>query len=517
MPKRTFEIEKDLNSKITNLEEKETLQVDEDTLKIIESYKEIVLKQKEELEILKTYKERELDAFSIGDAVSDGICIVDNKGIVIAVNKGYTEITGIREEELVGKSVESVVIEGYFDNSISLLVIEQKKKITSLATVNNNNKVLITGNPIFDENGEVIQVLTVMRDLTELLKLKDEIEMAEKKNEKYLNELNYYRSKFIKNKSFIGESVKIREIKELISYVAKTEATILITGETGCGKEIIAKEIHEKSDRKDNPYIKVNCAAIPESLIESELFGYEKGSFTGALNKEKLGMFEIANGGTLLLDEIGEMPMSLQSKLLRVLQEKELTRVGGTKSIKLDVRVIASTNCNLEELIRQGKFREDLFYRLNVLPIKIPPLRERKSDIKLLINAFVDKFNTKYSKQKKIDSMAIEGLEYYDWPGNVRELQNIIERLIVIDDSSYINYDNVVNVLGKDKINYKKNNEDLTLKEAVETLERQMIEQALRNHGSTYKAAKILGVAQPTVFRKAKALGIRLGQDYIEN
>ena len=517
MSQRTFEIEKDLNSKIRNLEEKETLQVDEDTLKIIESYKEIVLKQKEELEILKTYKERELDAFSIGDAVSDGICIVDNKGIVIAVNKGYTEITGIREEELVGKSVESVVIEGYFDNSISLLVIEQKKKITSLATVNNNNKVLITGNPIFNENGEVIQVLTVMRDLTELLKLKDEIEMAEKKNEKYLNELNYYRSKFIKNKSFIGESVKIREIKELISYVAKTEATILITGETGCGKEIIAKEIHEKSDRKDNPYIKVNCAAIPESLIESELFGYEKGSFTGALNKEKLGMFEIANGGTLLLDEIGEMPMSLQSKLLRVLQEKELTRVGGTKSIKLDVRVIASTNCNLEELIRQGKFREDLFYRLNVLPIKIPPLRERKSDIELLINAFVDKFNTKYNKQKKIEPMAIEGLEYYDWPGNVRELQNIIERLIVIDDSYYINYENVVNVLGKDKINFKKNNEDLTLKEAVETLERQMIEQALRSYGSTYKAAKILGVAQPTVFRKAKALGIRLGQDYIEN
>ncbi|WP_315110858.1 sigma 54-interacting transcriptional regulator [Clostridium intestinale] len=513
MPKRIFEIEKDLNSKIRDLEEKEPIEVDEDTLKIIESYKEIVLKQKEELEILKTYKDRELDAFSIGDAVSDGICIVDNKGIVIAVNKGYTEITGIREEELVGKSVESVVIEGYFDNSISLLVIEQKKKITSLATINNNNKVLITGNPIFDENGEVIQVLTVMRDLTELLKLKDEIETAEKKNEKYLNELNYYRSKFIKNKSFIGESVKIREIKELISYVAKTEATILITGETGCGKEIIAKEIHEKSDRKDNPYIKVNCAAIPESLIESELFGYEKGSFTGALNKEKLGMFEIANGGTLLLDEIGEMPMSLQSKLLRVLQEKELTRVGGTKSIKLDVRVIASTNCNLEELIRQGKFREDLFYRLNVLPIKIPPLRERKSDIKLLINAFVDKFNTKYNKQKKIDSMAIEGLEYYDWPGNVRELQNIIERLIVIDDSYYINYENVVNVLGKDKINFKKNNEDLTLKEAVETLERQMIEQALRSHGSTYKAAKILGVAQPTVFRKAKALGIKLSQE----
>ena len=513
MTKRIFEVEKDLNSKIRDLEERGPLKVDEDILKIIESYKEIVLKQKEELEILKTYKDRELDAFSIGDAVSDGICIVDKKGIVIAVNKGYTDITGIKEEDLVGKNIESVVIDGHFNNSISLLVIEQKKKITSLATINNNNKVLITGNPIFDKNGEVIQVLTVMRDLTELLKLKDEIEMAEKKNEKYLNELNYYRSKFIKNKNFIGESVKIREIKELISYVAKTEATILITGETGCGKEIIAKEIHEKSDRKDNPYIKVNCAAIPESLIESELFGYEKGSFTGALNKEKLGMFEIANGGTLLLDEIGEMPMSLQSKLLRVLQEKELTRVGGTKSIKLDVRVIASTNCNLEELIRQGKFREDLFYRLNVLPIKIPPLRERKSDIKLLINAFVDKFNTKYNKQKKIEAMAIEGLEYYDWPGNVRELQNIIERLIVIDDSLYINYENVVNVLGKDKINFKKNNEDLTLKEAVKKLERQMIEQALRSHGSTYKAARVLGVAQPTVFRKAKALGVEITKE----
>jgi transcriptional regulator with PAS, ATPase and Fis domain len=352
-----------------------------------------------------------------------------------------------------------------------------------------------------------------MRDLTELLKLKDKIERTEKKNEKYLTELNYYRSKLMKNTNFIGESQKINEIKELISYVAKTEATILITGETGCGKEVVAKEIHDKSNRKDAPYIKVNCAAIPESLIESELFGYEKGSFTGALNKEKLGMFEIANGGTILLDEIGEMPLNLQSKLLRVLQEKELMRIGGTKSIKLDVRVVASTNCDLKELIKQGKFREDLYYRLNVLPVRIPPLRERKDDIPLLVHAFIEKLNLKYDKQKSFEAMAMQFLEYYDWPGNVRELQNVVERLVVMDDNEYISYDSVANIIGKDKVSLSRSDDNILLKDAVDLLEKEMIERALRKHGSTYKAAKALGVTQPTVFRKAKALGIKLSNE----
>jgi len=445
MNKCIFEIDDILKEELMELKDTQGIEVDPVTFKILNAHKNIIERKEQELIKLNQYKELRIDAFTIGDAVSDGICLVDCKGFVTAINKGYTEITGIKESEIIGKNIQDLLDTECFSNAVSLMVIKQKKKISSLSTITNNNKkVLITGNPFFDENGEVTQVLTVMRDLTELLKLKDKLENIEKKSEKYLNELNYLRNKQKQRVNLIGKSIKMKELKELVSYVAKTEATILITGETGCGKEVVSKEIHDRSNRKNQPYIKVNCAAIPDSLIESELFGYEKGAFTGAQNKEKLGMFELANGGTILLDEIGEMPLTLQSKLLRVLQEKEIIRVGGVKSIKLDVRVIASTNQILSELIKSGKFREDLFYRLNVVPIKIPPLRERKDDISILSYTFLEKFNLKYGKEKSFDSMAISAFEQYDWPGNVRELQNVIERLLVVDDESHITYENIV-------------------------------------------------------------------------
>ena len=511
MNKDFFQIDDIVKDELEELKDIEGIEVDPMTFKILNTYKESIARQKVELMQLIQYKERRIDAFTIGDAVADGICLVDNNGIVTAINKGYTEITGIKENEIVGRNIQNLLEEECFTNAVSLLVIQQKKKISSLSTITRNNKkVLITGNPFFDEKGEVTQVLTVMRDLTELLKLKDKLENIEKKSEKYLNELNYLRNKHREQVSFIGESMEMKQIKELISYVAKTETTILITGETGSGKEVVSKEIHDRSNRKDEPYIKVNCAAIPDSLIEAELFGYEKGAFTGAQNKEKLGMFELANGGTILLDEIGEMPLTLQSKLLRVIQEKEVMRVGGVKSIKLDVRVIASTNQNLSELIKSGKFREDLFYRLNVVPIKIPPLRERKEDISILSYTFLEKFNLKYGKEKSFDSIAMSALEQYNWPGNVRELQNVIERLLVVDDESRITYTSITNIIGKNKIAVHFPSRTLTLREAVDVLEKEMIEVALKNYGSTYKAAKVLGVTQPTVFRKAKALGVKL-------
>ncbi|MBX4267883.1 sigma-54 interaction domain-containing protein [Clostridium estertheticum] len=511
MNKNFFEIDDEVREEIEGLNDLEHIEVDDVTIKILCNYKNSIKKQNEELNGLKQYKERELSAFAIGDAVSDGICLVDDKGIVTAINKGYTEITEITEKDIIGKNIKILLDNKYFNNAVSLMVIEQKKKITMLSTINKNNKkVLITGNPYFNDKGEVTQVLTVMRDLTELLKLKDKLESVEKKSEKYLHELNYFRNKKRESVDLIGESVKMIQLKEIISHVAKTSATILITGETGCGKEVVSKEIHNRSNRKNEPYIKVNCAAIPDSLIESELFGYEKGAFTGAQNKEKLGMFELANGGTILLDEIGEMPLTLQSKLLRVLQEKELMRVGGVKSIKLDVRVIASTNQVLSELISQGKFRQDLFYRLNVVPIKIPSLRERKEDISIFAETFLEKFNTKYSKEKFFGNMAVIAFEQYDWPGNVRELQNVIERLLVIDDEKYITYTDIISILGINKQEVHFVDHTLTLREAVDALEKEMIELALKNYGSTYKAAKVLGVTQPTVFRKAKALGVRL-------
>lgn len=310
--------------------------------------------------------------------------------------------------------------------------------------------------------------------------------------------------------SFIGESRGMKEIKHLINQVANSEATILVTGETGCGKEVVSKEIHDRSNRKNGPYVKVNCAAIPPTLIESELFGYETGAFTGANNKEKLGMFEIANGGTILLDEISEMPLSLQSKLLRVLQEKEILRVGGTKSIKLDVRIIAASNQQMDKLVQQGRFREDLYYRLNVVPIVIPPLRKRKDDIPILAQAFKIKFNEKYGKEKNFEKNAMQALKSYNWPGNVRELQNVIERLVVIDNDSCITYDHIAKIIGNVKVLADLGDEGFTLKGAIDSFEKEIIEKALKQYGSTYKAAKALGVTQPTVFRKAKAFGIQI-------
>lgn len=482
-----------------------------------------------EIETLRVYKEREMDAFVIGDAVSDGICVTDGEGIVIAINKGYTDITGITEEMIIGKSIQTLIEQGLFTRAVSLLAIEQKKKIQSMSTImSNGKKVLITGNPFFGKNGEVIRVLTVMRDLSELLKLKEDLEKVERESEKYRTELMSI--KLQQGNTFVGESREIHKIKELIRYVAKSDATVLITGETGCGKEVICREIHESSLRNNGPYVKVNCAAIPESLMESELFGYEKGAFTNANHKGKLGMFELANGGTILLDEIGEMPLNLQSKLLRVLQEKEVMRIGATKGVALDVRILAATNQDLMKLVTEGRFREDLFYRLNVIPLQIPPLRNRPEDLSLLAHHFLQKFNAKYGKAKILDNMALMALEDYHWPGNVRELENAMERIIVIDDESVITRSKIQSLLGTIDQGSQKNSEtqsgstdrfeihdigQKSLKEAVEDLERLLMSRALKQYGSTHKAAKALDMSQPTFFRKAKLLG--LIQNQIEN
>lgn len=511
MSKSMFEIDDILKNGIEQLRSVEFVEVDDTAFKILNFYKALLSQKDNEIQSLNVFKENWKTAFAIGDAVSDGICVADGQGVVVAINKGYTYLTEITEEEIIGKNLKDLIEKGYFSTAVTFQVLEQKKKISALSTIaKNNKKVLITGNPFFNEAGEVTQVLTVMRDMTELLKMQSDLEEIEKKSEKYLSELNRLKKEYYKQNNLIGESDKMKEVKEIINYIAKTDATVLITGETGCGKEVVSREIHHQSDRSKMPYIKVNCAAIPDSLIESELFGYEKGAFTGAQNKDKLGMFETANGGTILLDEIGEMPLNLQSKLLRVLQEKEITRVGGTRSIKIDVRIIAATNQKLDDLIKTGKFREDLYYRLNVVPIRLPALRERKEDIPLLANTFLEKFNQKYKKEKRFESLAMGALESYEWPGNVRELQNVIERLVVIGDETYITFNHIANILGKNGVKVSLEGANLTLRQAVDMFERQIIEKALEQHGSTYKAAEALGVTQPTVFRKAKALGIKL-------
>ncbi len=307
-----------------------------------------------------------------------------------------------------------------------------------------------------------------------------------------------------KSEDFVYHSEKMHEVASLIVRIAKTDSTSIITGESGVGKEVAVDLIHSLSDRKEYSLVKVNCAAIPETLLESELFGYEKGAFTGAYQR-KIGKFELANKGTIFLDEIGDIPLMLQSKLLRVLQEKEIERLGGLHSTKVDVRIIAATNKNLEEEVKKGTFREDLYYRLNVVTIPVPPLRERKEDISLLIDFFLKKYNAKHKKNiKGVTREARDTLMKYDYPGNVRELENITERAVVLTRGDYISKEDLPTFSGETKAQLEKN-----MKETVEDIERNMILDALI--GSDWvqtKAASVLGLSERMLRYKIKKYNI---------
>ena len=307
-----------------------------------------------------------------------------------------------------------------------------------------------------------------------------------------------------KSENFVYQSEKMHEVASLIVRIAKTDSTCIINGESGVGKEVVVDLLHSLSDRKDNPLIKVNCAAIPETLLESELFGYEKGAFTGAYQR-KIGKFEVANKGTIFLDEIGDIPLVLQSKLLRVLQEREIERLGGLHPIKVDVRIVTATNKNLDEEVKKEAFREDFYYRLNVVSIRVPPLRERKEDILLLIDFFLKKYNARHKKNVKgVTREVRDMLMKYDYPGNVRELENITERAVVLTRGDYISKEDLLAFSGETKDLLEKN-----MKETVETIERNMILDALiSSEWVQTKAASILGLSERMLRYKIKKYNI---------
>lgn len=458
------------------------------------------------------------DFREIGDHIYDGIYISDGNGKTLYVNKAYRRITGIKLEEVVNRYVVDLMRDGLYKNAVIPEVIKQKKQVNSMgSSVRNGQKMLITGSPIFDETGNVKMVVVIDRVMTDLLAMRADLEASHQKmqaveqdDNKKKQEIEHLR-KLTLNKNLLGKSSEIQQVSKKIQQVKGIDVTVLITGETGTGKEVVANEIHLNSDRKEAPFIKVNCAAIPTNLLESELFGYEKGSFTGASSSGKLGMFELADKGTLLLDEIGEMPMELQSKLLRVIQNKEVTRIGGTKPVKLDVRIISATNCELINLVKSKNFREDLYYRLNVFPIHIPPLRDRIDDISLLTKHFLHIYNAKYGKFTAIECSGIEILKEYTWPGNIRELQNIIERLVIVSDpDAIISVEQVAALLNIDTYYGEFLHTEIGLKEIVANVERKVIKRALYVYGSTRKAATALKIDQSTVVKKAKKLGVNL-------
>ncbi len=462
---------------------------------------------------------KELDFREIGDHLYDGIYITDGQGKTLYVNEAYTRITGIRPEEVLGKYVDELLQAGVYLNAVTPEVLKQKKQVNAMGeSLRNGTKMLITGSPVFDDEGNVKKVVIIDREITDLLQMKanleasqQQIKAVEKDKIKSALEVEHLR-KLHFQKKLIGNSLEIRQVIKSIEQVANLDVTVLITGETGAGKEVVADEIYQTSLRKNGPFIKVNCAAIPSNLLEAELFGYAKGAFTGAASTGKTGLFELADKGTIMLDEIGDMPMELQSKLLRVIQHKEVTRIGGAKPVKLDVRILSATNCDLKELVKQGRFREDLYYRLNVFPIHIPPLRSRVADIEILVRYFMEKYNAKYSKNAVIEPRGFEMLRLYSWPGNIRELQNIIERLVIVSETGGVISNEQIGNLLNIHPSYMSELvvEEMGLKEIVSNIEKRAIEKALSLCGSTRKAAKVLKVDQSTIVKKAKKLGIVL-------
>ncbi|MGG1576157.1 sigma-54 interaction domain-containing protein [Fictibacillus sp. NRS-1165] len=430
---------------------------------------------------------------------TDGIYVVNKEGKTLLVNSAYEEMTGFQREELVGQHMSELMEKGYFDQSVSLLVLDAKKRISILQKIGQQQKdVIVTGNPVFNESGEIQMVVTSVRDITQLNRMTKELTKA-----KSFSEMSQNRYTFMTDGSdeqVIFQSVRMKEVIQKVEQVASFPTSILLLGPSGSGKEVIADLLHQLSDRKDKPFIKVNCGAIPEPLLESELFGHVEGAFTGARREGKIGLLELADKGTVLLDEIGELPLPLQVKLLRVLQEKQVQRVGGTKTKQLDIRIISATNQNLKELVRVGKFREDLFYRLQVVELNVPPLRERPEDIHVLLQHFFAHFCKLYNVEKHISQDTLHILENYHWPGNVRELRNLVESMIVSVPSLTIE---PVDLPPHFRI---QNHPEsiLPLKQRVKLFEKRLIEDALQRKPSIRKAAATLGVDHSTLVKKIK-------------
>lgn len=469
--------------------------------------------QTDELDLLrKKIKElqslnRELDA--IIENSYDGIYITDSKGKTLKTNSAIERITGIPKEYYIGKNVNALIERGILKNSVTNKVVKLKRTVSLVQKNYAGNETLLTGSPVYNEKGEIEKVVTNIRDLSDLMELQMQLRKANELNDKYKKEIDRLKNKPDQLKGIVTKSEEMKLIYDTAQRVANIDATVLILGETGVGKDVLANYIYANSLRaKEGEFIKVNCGAIPAELLESELFGYEKGAFTGASSEGKPGLFELADKGMIFLDEIGELPLNLQVKLLRVLQEGEIQRIGGSRPKKVNVRIISATNRDLKEMVDRGKFREDLYYRLNVIPIHIPPLRERSADILPLTKLYLEKMNEKYQLNKELDYSLKSFFMSYNWPGNVRELSNLIERLVVttredrifLDDlpSEYLNSENYTS----DKI--------LSLKEAVENAERKVLSLAAEKYSNTYEIAKALDSSQPTIVRKLKKYNIEI-------
>jgi transcriptional regulator with PAS, ATPase and Fis domain len=440
------------------------------------------------------------------DCFDEGVMIVGPDLVPIAVNRAWVKITGLPPSNVLGILIDDSMGHMLNSHSASRVALETKQSYYMVQTTEAGKKLEVTATPIMD-NEEVSIVVCTLKPLTHF-------ESIEKKLfSPYLSTQDPEADKlqmikdFFKQEGVVTESSKMMDIIHTVVRVSPYPSYVLLSGESGTGKEVLARLIHRCSPRSDYPFVPVNCAAIPDSLIESEFFGYESGAFTGAAPKGKPGLFELADRGTLFLDEIGDFPLSLQGKLLRVLENKEIIRVGGTKLRKTDVRIVTATNQNLQELVRLGKFREDLYYRLKVIEIKVPPLRERPEDIIPLATFFIDRFNSLYGQIKRFSMEVLDIFVQYQWPGNVRELRNVVEQLVLTTPGQEILPHHLPAEVLQDDIHslveeFADNSADF--KSRVKRFEQYILKKSLQNHKTAEEAASALGIDRSTLFRKLK-------------
>ena len=438
-----------------------------------------------------------------------GINITDAKGQTVFLNDAHTRITGQPKELYLSNTMYQLEEDGVVTPSAAVKVIASGEKVTLRQSTPFNTIYEVCAFPINDSDGKLCYVVNLLTDITEAMTFKKRVAELEE----YSSTL---KQAITGDGHLIYQSEIMQRVVEKSQRVAETDVSVLICGPSGVGKELIADIIHEHSPRKNKPFIKINCAAIPEQLLESELFGYEPGAFTGGSPKGKIGLIESANNGSLLLDEIGELPMSLQSKLLRALQEHSIRRLGGNKAINVDFRLISSTNVDLKQKIAAKEFREDLYYRLNVIYINVPPLEQRREDIPLLINHFIRLFNAKYELNKSIDTDAMQFLSQYNYPGNVRELRNIVERLLIQSAGDRISLRDAYESLGMVTHDMPAagptsliNNEGLSLKQIMENHEKALLQEYIKIYKNGTELSKQLKTDQSTISRKLSKYGIK--------
>jgi PAS domain S-box-containing protein len=437
----------------------------------------------------------------------DSIFVTDQVGNVLMANPAASRLLQTPTEEIVGANVNDLVRHGIYDRSTAMEAVEKREVVTGLIKTGHGLTIFSTSSPLFDENGNVTMVITNTRDKDLVEKFIEALEQERALTHRYKSAVTYLGDLDKDNEKLIIESPVMQKLFSKVDTIARVDSTVMILGESGTGKEVIARYIHRNSKRAKEPFIPVNCAAIPHDLMESEFFGYAKGAFTGANSQGKPGLFEIADKGTLFLDEIGDLPLPMQSKLLRALETSEVQRLGSTTSHRMDVRLLAATNRNLKQLVDQKLFREDLYYRLNVIPVYLPPLRERPEDILALAEKFLEDFNKKYLFKRYFSETTKQFFLQYLWPGNARELRNVIERLVITSPTDELILNGEFNLVYDEQKTQTLLQDNLTvqvpLKEFLREAEVKYIQKVLDECGGhACKAAKKLGIHRSVLYRK---------------